>query len=143
MTSRKETAALPAIVWFRQDLRLCDNPALAAAVAAKVPIMPVFVLDDAAAGAWKAGGASRWWLHKSLEALARDLAKRGSRLILRLGQAETILPALVAETGARSVFWNRLYEPWATARDATLKQTLKARGVAVTSFNGSLLKEPW
>ncbi len=143
MTSRKETAAPPAIVWFRQDLRLSDNPALAAAIAAKVPIVPLYVLDDAAADTWKAGGASRWWLHKSLEALSRDLAKRGSRLILRRGRAEKILPALVAETGAKAVFWNRLYEPWATARDAKLKETLKARGVTVTSFNGSLLKEPW
>jgi deoxyribodipyrimidine photo-lyase len=143
MTSRKETAAPPAIVWFRQDLRLSDHPALAAAVAAKMPIVPLYVLDDEAAGAWKAGGASRWWLHKSLEALSRDLAKRGSRLILRRGHAVKVLPQLVAETGAKAVFWNRLYEPWATARDAKLKETLKAHGVSVTSFNGSLLKEPW
>ncbi len=130
----------PTIVWFRQDLRLSDNPALEAA---RGPVVPLFVLDDETPGVWKAGGASRWWLHRSLEALGADLAKRGSRLILRRGRADKVLPELVAETGAKAVVWNRLYEPFATARDAQLKDALKVRGVCVSSFNGSLLKEPW
>ncbi|NOT41793.1 MAG: deoxyribodipyrimidine photo-lyase [Alphaproteobacteria bacterium] len=131
----------PTIVWFRQDLRLSDNAALAAAQ--KGPVVPVFVLDDETPGVWKTGEASRWWLHRSLEALAGDLAKRGSRLILRRGRADKVLPELVAETGAKAVVWNRLYEPYAVARDGALKEALKARDVAVSSFNGSLLKEPW
>jgi deoxyribodipyrimidine photo-lyase len=141
--SRAKTDTPPAIVWFRQDLRLADNPALDAAIASKAPVVALFVLDDEAAGPWKAGGASRWWLHKSLEALAADLAQRGSRLILRRGRADDVLTQVVEETGARAVLWNRLYEPWATARDTKLKDALKSRGVAVASFNGSLLKEPW
>lgn len=133
----------PSIVWFRQDLRLSDNPALEAAVAASGPIVPLYVLDDETAGVWKAGGASRWWLHKSLEALSADLVRRGSRLVLRRGRADQVLPDVVAETGARAVYWNRVYEPFATARDASLKEALKAAQVNVGSFNGSLLKEPW
>lgn len=59
----------PTIVWFRQDLRLQDNPALAAALAPGGAIVPVFIWDEAGEGDWPAGGASRWWLHHSLTAL--------------------------------------------------------------------------
>lgn len=105
--------------------------------------MPLFVLDDETAGPWKVGGASRWWLHGSLEALSTELARRGSRLVLRRGRAEQVVADFVAETGARAVFWNRLYEPFAIERDAKLKETLKAASVQAESFNGSLLREPW
>ena len=133
----------PSLVWFRQDLRLADNPALSAAIAAGGPVVPVFILDDETPGRWKPGGASRWWLEKSLAALGADLARIGSPLVLRRGRADTILPALVAETGARAVFWNRCYEPFAIARDSALKERLRAEGIRVESFNGALLREPW
>jgi deoxyribodipyrimidine photo-lyase len=131
------------LLWFRSDLRLADNPALAAALAQGRPVVPVYILDDEDAGLWRAGGASRWWLHHSLTALADDLAQRGSRLILRRGAAEEAVERLVAETGADAVVWNRRYEPWAVRRDERLKMTLKARGVAARSFNAGLLREPW
>jgi hypothetical protein len=75
----------PLIVWFRQDLRLADNPALSAAVATGAPIVPVHILDDEGAGAWRRGGASRWWLHHSLAALGADLHARGAPLVLPAG----------------------------------------------------------
>jgi len=133
----------PTIVWFRQDLRLADNPALAAAVAWGGPIIPLFVLDAGAAGAWAPGGASRWWLHHSLAALRDALADRGARLVLRHGPATEILPRLAAEVGAGAVMWNRCYEPWAVARDTGLKAHLRADGLTVESFNAALLAEPW
>jgi deoxyribodipyrimidine photo-lyase len=131
------------LVWFRRDLRLADNPALAEAVARGEPIVPVFVLDDADAGAWQPGGASRWWLHGSLAALSRDLAALGSRLVLRSGPAQPALDRLIAETGATGVFWNRRYEPWVTARDERLKANWKRRGLIARSANAGLLAEPW
>ena len=134
---------MTSLMWFRRDLRLSDNPALAAAHAAGRPIVPVYVLDDADAGAWAPGAASRWWLHGSLAALATRLAAYGSRLILRRGPARPALARLIAETGARAVFWNRAYEPWARARDAALKAELKRAGLAAHSFNAALLAEPW
>lgn len=133
----------PAIVWLRQDLRLADNPALAAAVASKRPVVVVFVLDDETPGRWRLGGASRWWLHLSLEALGRDLKDKGCTLVLRRGRADEVLLELVRETGADAVFWNRCYEPFAIARDKALKQTLSAQGVEVESFSGALMFEPW
>lgn len=133
----------PVLVWFRQDLRLSDNPALHAAVATGRPVVAVHVLDDDTPGGWKAGGASRWWLHQSLSALGENLCGHGSRLILRRGPADRVIPDLVAETGACGVFWNRVYEPWAIRRDSSLKADLKAEGIQVNSFAGNLAFEPW
>ncbi len=130
-------SASPAIIWFRRDLRLDANPALAAAVA-RGPVIPLFILDPAD----RPGAASRWWLHGSLEALAESLVRLGVSLILRRGSPSEILPALAAETGARAIFWNRLYEPHLIARDEALEYVLTAQGIEVESFNGSLLAEP-
>ena len=135
-------APKPILVWFRQDLRLADNPALNAA-AKDGPVIPVFILDDETPGKWKTGGAARWWLHHSLDALAADLAKRGSKLILRRGKADTVIDDLIRETDAQAVHWNRLYEPHAIARDTAIKASLEERGTKVRSFNAALLLEPW
>ena len=126
-------------MWFRQDLRLADNPALCAACE-RGEIIPVYILDDQGAESWKMGGASRWWLHYALEDL-NDSLKQGLQLFQ--GDALTILRDLAAQTGAAAITWNRCYEPWRIARDAILKTALKDDGLDVQSFNGSLLWEPW
>ena len=126
-------------MWFRQDLRLADNPALCAACQ-RGEIIPVYILDDEGADCWKMGGASRWWLHHALDDLNSSL-KQGLRLFK--GDAQTILRNLAEQTGARAITWNRCYEPWRIARDAMIKTALKADGLDVQSFNGSLLWEPW
>ncbi len=131
-----------ALVWFRQDLRLADNPALAAALARGAAVIPVFIWAPGEEGAWPPGAASRWWLHQSLAALAADLAKRGSRLIVRRGPSLQTLRQLIAETGAEAVYWNRRYEPAAIARDRQVQDALRRQGVTAESFNGSLLFEP-
>ena len=132
----------PVIVWFRQDLRLQDNPALHAALARGGPIIPVYVLDGAGEERWPMGGASRWWLHHSLAALGGALRERGSRLILAQGDSAETLTRCLAETGAGAVFWNRRYEPAAGARDARIAAQLTAAGVDAKSFGGTLLHEP-
>ena len=128
------------LLWFRQDLRLSDNPALLAAVELGLPILPVYILDDDNAGAWKMGGASRVWLHHSLIALNKSL--NGKLLILR-GKADDIIPRLCAAHDVKSVLWNRCYEPWRMARDSKIKNDLIDRDIHVQSFCGSLLWEPW
>ena len=133
----------PALVWFRQDLRLSDNPALAAALKRKSPVIAVYVWAPEEEGAWPPGAASKWWLHHSLADLGAALEKRGSRLIIRRGPAEEALTSLAMESGAAAVFWNRRYEPAAVARDSDVKSKLCARGLLAESFNGSLLFEPW
>lgn len=131
------------LVWFRQDLRLTDNPALVDAVEHGGAVIPVFILDDDTVGRWRPGAAAKWWLHHSLEALTAALAQRGTRLILRRGPAAATLKALLAETGATAVVWNRVYEPDSIARDTAVKQQLLADGHTVSSHNGSLVREPW
>jgi len=133
----------PAIIWLRQDLRLSDNPALSHAVASGRPVVCLYLLDDVTPGAHRMGGASRWWLHHSLLALDAALKKKGGGLTLRHGEAAKIIPALVKETGADSIVWNRCYEPFAVARDTALKTALTDQGITVESFNGALLAEPW
>ena len=130
----------PAIVWFRQDLRLTDNPALAEAAASGRPVIPLYVLDETAR---RPGGASRWWLDKSLKALDAALRERGSRLILRRGDPAHQIGEIVATIGAEAVYWNRLYDKHAVARDSALKSDLKADGIEAVSCNGGLLIEPW
>lgn len=130
----------PVIVWFRQDLRLADNPALRAAAATGRPLLPLFVLDDETPGDWKWGGAARWWLHHSLASLDKSLK---GHLVLRRGDGAKTVKALVKETGADTVVWNRTYEPFAVVRDKALKSDLADRGIEVQSFNGALLHEPW
>ncbi|HEY0707720.1 MAG TPA: deoxyribodipyrimidine photo-lyase, partial [Polyangia bacterium] len=97
-------------MWFRQDLRLADHPALAAAMA-RGPVVPVFIWSPEELGDAAPGAASRWWLHQSLRALDHALRSLGSRLILRRGPFAATLRALADETGADAVTWTRLCEP--------------------------------
>ena len=140
----------PIIVWFRQDLRLRDNPALYAASTQGVPIVPVFVWCPDEEGNWPLGGAARYWLHQALDKLAANLQRRyGSRLILRdaaasasSSSAEVILD-IAKECGARAVYVNRVYEPWKVTRDAAAEARFASAGLSYRSFNGVVLYEPW
>ena len=132
-----------ALVWFRHDLRLDDNPALRAALDQGFTPIPVYVHAPQEEGEWRPGAASLAWLHRSLAALDADLRARGSRLLLREGPSAPALQALVEQTGAVAVFWNRKYEPATQPRDASLKKRLREQGLQVESFNGCLLFEPW
>ena len=127
------------IFWFRQDLRLSDNPGLSAAAAAG-KLLPVYILDEENAGPDGYGAASRLWLHHHLDALNTAL---GGRLIVMKGRAEEILPDLAKRANAHSVYWNRCYEGWRITRDSTIKEKLQLQGIEAKSYNGSLLWEPW
>jgi deoxyribodipyrimidine photo-lyase len=130
------------IVWFRQDLRLADNPALHAAAKRGEPVIPVYVWSPEDEGDWPPGAASRWWLHQSLRNLDEALRKRGSRLLLTTGRAKDVLPKLAAKAGATAVYWNRRYEPAALECSADVEKALSAAKIETATFNGSLLVEP-
>ncbi|PIW26744.1 MAG: deoxyribodipyrimidine photolyase [Rhodospirillales bacterium CG15_BIG_FIL_POST_REV_8_21_14_020_66_15] len=134
--------APPVIVWFRRDLRLADNPAVARAAAAGGPVIPLFILDEGRPGPRPPGAASRWWLHHSLKSLAADLENLGARLILRRGAASKVLDALIAETGAGAVLWNRCHDKGSTERDAAIARDLQARGIRTECLDASLLFDP-
>lgn len=128
------------ILWLRRDLRLADQPALYAAAQAG-PVVPVFVLDEPAAGDHAYGGASRWWLHHSLESLGRSLGKHGSRIVLRRGDAPDELAKLAKETGASAVHAIRHYEPWWRKAQGALKDALRG-GCELVLHDGNYLAEP-
>lgn len=132
-----------AIVWFRNDLRLADNPALNAALEGGFTPLCVYVHALEEESEWAPGAASETWRHHSLAALDADLRTRGSRLLIRRGPTRQALSSLIAEADAQAVFWNRKYEPATQPRDAALKRELKEQGLQVESFNGALLFEPW
>jgi deoxyribodipyrimidine photo-lyase len=132
-----------ALVWFRNDLRVSDNPAFAAAAASGLPLLCVFILDEGGEGPRPPGAASRWRLDHALAALESELARRGGALHLLQGRAEHVLPRVVEAANASAIFWNRRYGGAEIARDARLKQAFRERGREVSSFNGALLAEPW
>jgi deoxyribodipyrimidine photo-lyase len=129
------------IVWFRQDLRLSDNPALTAACRECDQILPVFIDDPREQTLTQVGAASRVWLHHSLQALQQSLQDKGSDLLVAQGASLDVLKALVAESGASRIFWNRCYDPITIERDSHIKQALST--LKPKTFNGLLLHEPW
>jgi deoxyribodipyrimidine photo-lyase len=130
----------PLILWFRRDLRLADQPMLAAAVATGRPLVPLFLLDPETEAL---GAAPKWRLGLAVAAFAARLAGLGAPMVLRRGPALEVLRALVAETGAGGVWWSRLYDPASVARDTAVKAALRAEGLEARSFAGHLLHEPW
>ncbi|WP_405229545.1 cryptochrome/photolyase family protein [Lentisalinibacter sediminis] len=131
-----------ALIWFRRDLRLSDNPALRRAVDESDTIVPVFIHDDEE-GEWAHGSASRWWLHHSLAALDEALRQKGSRLVIRRGDPLAVLRELAGDTGADAVHWNRLYDPHLVQRDTRVKEGLAESGIRGRSEKAALLLEPW
>lgn len=134
---------MTSIVWLRDDLRVADNPALAAAVDRAEPIVVVFILDEVSPGVRPLGGATKWWLHHSLEALSDKVSRLGARLILRRGVAADVMRTLIRETGATALYWNRRYGKPERDVDAGIKEYARAAGLEVSSFQANLLYEPW
>jgi deoxyribodipyrimidine photo-lyase len=132
-----------ALLWFRRDLRLDDHPALQSALRGGHRIVPVYVHAPEEEAPWSPGAASLAWLRRSVAALDESLRARGSRLILRVGPSLAALQQLIEDTGAEAVYWSRRYEPASIARDAAVKQALRAHGIHVESHNSALLCEPW
>jgi hypothetical protein len=124
----------PVLVWFRLDLRLEDNPALAAAASRGWRVVPIFI--------WAPGAASRWWFNQSLQSLDSGLRRRGTRLILRRGPSLDALRSLVRETGADAVFWNRRCEPAVAEGDERVRSALLADGLDVETCISAHLHEP-
>jgi len=132
-----------AIYWLRRDLRLSDNAALRHACEHAERVVLAYIHAPDEESPWIPGAASRWWLHHSLEALARQLNERGNSLVVRCGASLTTLRALIDETGATLVVWNRLYEPAIVERDQQIKTALQADSIEAHSCNAALLFEPW
>lgn len=132
----------PAIVWFRQCLRLSDHSGLDAAARHHSAVIPLYIWSPEEEAPWPPGAASRWWLHDSLQSLQTDLAKRGSRLILAQGNPMAILRNLVTETGASAVYYDLRFEPAARQQEVKLLTMAKNLGIEAYGINTNLLFHP-
>src|SRR3569623_1481013 len=130
------------IVWFRNDLRVADNPALHHALAAGAQVIPLYIHAPDEQAPWPPSAASRWWLHHSLIALNETIVRLGSRLIVRRGPTLATLHSLIRQTDASQLYCSRTYEPVTDCRDRDILRELAAAGVRCTQYNASLLHEP-
>ncbi|XP_013858918.1 deoxyribodipyrimidine photo-lyase isoform X2 [Austrofundulus limnaeus] len=148
-------ATPPVVLWFRRDLRLCDNPALIGSLELGAPVIPVFIWspeEEEGPGVTVAmGGACKYWLHQALSCLCASLKRIGSHLIFlkASGEANKVrsslhtLEQLVKETGARTVLANAVYEPWLKERDAAVVSALQEGGVECKMFHSYCLRDPY
>ena len=127
------------ILWFRQDLRLEDNPALIEANDSGLNILPIYILDDVNSDKWKIGSASRWWLNESLKKLNASL---NNKLCFMNGDSKICLDKIIDTFNIKSVYFNKCYEPWRIQNDEEISNYLLAKGIKAYSLNGSLLFEP-
>lgn len=129
------------LVWFRNDLRIADHPALAAAAAeGKVVAIHIEPTD----GQLRArGGASRWWLNHTLKAHAAALAALGIPFEAHAGPTKELVFAAAQRHDAKAIYWNRRYAPAERDLDAAIKTEAKARGLEARSFVGDVLAEPF
>ena len=132
----------PSIVFFQDDLRIRDNPALTAAAHRGNPLICLFVWNPGASGYAKAGAASRWWLHHSLHTLDDNLAKAGNTLLLRIGHAPEVIAGMVRRFGVSHLYWNRACEPVALDEEQQILKFLESEQAQVTLFHGNTLVDP-
>jgi deoxyribodipyrimidine photo-lyase len=136
------TTSRPAIVWYRDDLRLSDHPALHAAANARAPVVFIYVLDENAPGVRALGGAAGWWLAQSLRALQTSLHERGAALVLRKGPAPKVIAALAYEIDAQAVYWNEIAQAPERAVADQVAAGLEEIGITAHRFPGDLLAAP-
>lgn len=127
------------IHWFRQDLRLNDNPAFYKA-AESDEVLAIYILDDVSPGPYRLGSASKWWLYHALKNLNNSL---DGKLLVFQGKAEEIIPELINKYNITSICWNNCYEPWQVEQDKNIKSSLSKVEIEIFTFNGTLLWEPW
>jgi len=135
-------SAAPIIVWFRDDLRLSDHPALHAAARSGAPLLCLYVLDETSDVVRPLGGAARWWLAQSLRALEATLQSVGGRLVLRRGPTAEIITTVAREVRAQAVYWNDIAQAPYLAIARQLKATLATLGITARNFPGDLLVSP-
>jgi len=129
------------IVWFRRDLRLADNAALAAALR-QGEVIPAFVIDPQLLNSDRVGAKRVAWLAANLRALDRSLRERGSQLIVRRGNPAAELLKLARETSATQVTFNLDLTPYARKRDQRVALELEQNGITVESFDDMTVHHP-
>jgi deoxyribodipyrimidine photo-lyase len=131
----------PVIHWFRRDLRLTDNTALATAAKSSSGIIPVYVLSG-----WKnahgwTGPARQEFLCGCLNSLAKNLERIGGRLVIRRGSAVDELERLAVESGATAIFFNRDPDPFGRAMETRVREMATRLGISAHDFKDATVHE--
>jgi len=127
------------IHWFRQDLRLSQNPSLEALSKKVDQIVPIYIHDPKQ----RIGSVSKWWLEQSLKNLCDNIEKINGKLKIFVGDPYEIIQSLILKNNIESFYWNRLYDPYSITRDKKIKSLLKLEDIDCATFNSYLLNEPW
>lgn len=127
------------IVWFRRDLRVHDHPALTTAAREYDRVVPLFVVDPALLDGRYRSSARVGFMLGCLRALDETLRARGSRLVVRRGEPEDVLPAVAEEAGAEAVLWTSDVSPYARRRDRRVTVALRGAGVAPRPHGGNYI----
>ena len=131
-----------AVHWFRRDLRIEDNMALAHALAGDLPVLPVFIFDDHILEGLPADDARVGFIHRQLMLIAEKLGKHSSGVMVRKGDPLETWKELIKAHDVRSVYFNLDYEPYALGRDKSVTEFLESKGIAVNTYNDHLLFAP-
>ena len=125
-----------ALRWFRRDIRIYDNQALVKACSLEKPVIPIFLWNEAEEGPLAAGGATKVWLEQALAVFSQTLFdKYDLKLIFRpTSSYKSELLNIARETGAKTVIWTALYEPYLVDRDRKIKKELEKLGEAWRSY---------
>jgi deoxyribodipyrimidine photo-lyase len=129
------------IIWFRRDLRLADNAALATAIR-QGEVIPAFVIDPVLLNSDRVGAKRVAWLAANLRELNQSLRQRGSQLIVRRGEPAAELLKLARETSATNVYFNLDLTPFARQRDQRVALELEAQGITVETFDDMTIHHP-
>ena len=139
--TEKHAQPAPIILWFRFDLRLHDHAGVRVALESGLPILPIYVWDESSATR-PLGSASKWWLHRSLEALNADLLKHGSRLIIQRGNTQVVLASLAKEYDVKTIYCSQIFDPQNEYNDTDLADELAEAGTELHRLNNTLLVPP-
>jgi deoxyribodipyrimidine photo-lyase len=127
---------MTAMVWFRRDLRLGDNPALRAALERHERVVPAFCFDERLYGGRHASGPRTQFLLESLAELKRGLGERGGALFIRRGPPERELVALAREAGCSEVHLAHDVSPFARRRGRRTSRAFREAGIEVHDHEG-------
>ncbi|MFI5324029.1 MAG: cryptochrome/photolyase family protein [Thermodesulfobacteriota bacterium] len=130
------------IFWFKRDLRTDDNTGLQNAVRDSREVIPLFVLEDSILSKYKQGNKRLGFFADALLNLDAELGKLGSYLLVLMGKAEEIIPALINSQRIEAVYTNRAYGFSGVKRDLGVEHQCRLHGAVFKKYDDTLLVPP-
>lgn len=129
------------VFWFRRDLRLEDNTALAAALSENKSVLPIFIFDTEILSELPKDDSRLSFIHKSLSQVNSQLKEYGSSLYCLHGSPLEVWKELVSNHEIDKVYFNKDYEPYARKRDAEIYKLFTSKGIELRGFKDQVIFE--